>query len=269
MLKSVLKRAAPQSVLEYMNDIKVRLSRLEATEERIARYQATITMLENVIDEMVDTDVYQADPAVGFNSQTGRKKIFTDLLAAFDFRTIIETGTWTGNTTGFMAETARVPVYSAELTNRFHNVARKRLGHLPNVTMRNEDSRKFLGRLTRDDNITSGWTLFYLDAHWYSDLPLAEEIDLIAGAWKNFVIMVDDFEVPGDAGYGFDDYGSGKALNAAYIAPSQKKHGLTAWYPALLSEEETGAKRGCVVIAPSGEASKRLANVPSLVQKMA
>jgi hypothetical protein len=53
---------------------------------------------------------------------------------------------------------------------------------------------------------------FHLDAHWEGDLPLQEEIEIILGRFPNFLIMIDDFRVPGDSGYGFDDYGRGKML---------------------------------------------------------
>jgi hypothetical protein len=42
---------------------------------------------------------------------------------------------------------------------------------------------------------------FYLDAHWNEDLPLAEEIDLIFSRSPCAVVMIDDFEVPGDPGF--------------------------------------------------------------------
>ena len=55
-------------------------------------------------------------------------------------------------------------------------------------------------------------TLFiYLDAHWEEDLPLAEELAVIARATTRCIVMIDDFQVPGD-GYAYDNYGPGKAL---------------------------------------------------------
>lgn len=59
--------------------------------------------------------------------------------------------------------------------------------------------------------------------------------------------MIDDFQVPGDEGYSYDDYGPGKRLCLDYLQPlSQFK--LTAFFPTLPSREETGGKRGCVVL---------------------
>jgi prepilin-type processing-associated H-X9-DG protein len=52
-------------------------------------------------------------------------------------------------------------------------------------------------------------TFLYLDGHWYADLPLQEEIDLIAANWNGFCILIDDFRAPGDEGYGYDFYSFG------------------------------------------------------------
>jgi hypothetical protein len=60
--------------------------------------------------------------------------------------------------------------------------------------------------------------------------------------------MIDDFEVPDDHGFGYDDYGPGKALNAAYIGPLVEAHDLAVFYPSARSQEETGHRRGCAVL---------------------
>ena len=101
----------------------------------------------------------------------------------------------------------------------------------------------------------------YLDAHWEEDLPLAQELEIIASNWSHAVVMIDDFRVPGDEGYGYDDYGPGKALTADYLPFGA----LTDWsilYPLAASEEETGARRGCCVLA--SPAMSRVVQIPSL-----
>ena len=61
--------------------------------------------------------------------------------------------------------------------------------------------------------------------------------------------MIDGFEVPDDSGYGFVNFASSKALNAAYIGPVASAHDLAAFYPAAPSQSESGGKRGCVILA--------------------
>lgn len=88
---------------------------------------------------------------------------------------------------------------------------------------------------------------FYLDAHWGEDLPLRDELEIIFSKWKRPIVMVDDFQVP-NSDYGFDDYGPGKALNLSYIEPVVSDHKISVFFPAVNSSEETGARRGSVVL---------------------
>ena len=63
-----------------------------------------------------------------------------------------------------------------------------------------------------------GTLLYYLDAHWQENLPLQEEIKLILAYGQPAAIMIDDFAVPGDPDYGYDDYGPGKTLSLSLLA---------------------------------------------------
>jgi hypothetical protein len=55
---------------------------------------------------------------------------------------------------------------------------------------------------------------------------------------------VDDFQVPGDHGYGYDNYGVGKALTREYIVPLVSQFELSEFYPRTPSSVETGGRRG-------------------------
>jgi hypothetical protein len=118
-----------------------------------------------------------------------------------------------------------------------------------------EDSRiklrTILGSITPSSKTKP--ILAYLDAHWNADLPLAEEIEIIFSNCPNAVVMIDDFQVPEDSGYGYDDYGPGNALTPEYIAPAVRRYSLIKLYPALPSANETGCKRGCTVLTNKTE----------------
>jgi hypothetical protein len=90
---------------------------------------------------------------------------------------------------------------------------------------------------------------FYLDAYWNADLPLAEELDIVFGHCLAALVMVDDFSVPGDPEYGFDDYGAGMSLTADYVAPAVSAYALSVLCPAVPAAEESGTRRGCIVLA--------------------
>jgi len=222
-----------------------------------------LNAVEAAIVHLAESPVYVARDDVGLNGQRVRKQIFTRLGHALPFEVVIETGTWMGDTTGYLAETLRLPVYSCELHRVPHAIAKLRLARLRDIRLVLKDSRAFLRDLAATIPATTT-CLFYLDAHWHSDLPLAEELRIIAKAWKEYVVVVDDFSVPGDAGYGYDSYGRGKTLEIADFSDEFSKNGLIAFFPVAPSNEESGFKRGCVVLAPRGPIADRVAGIDLL-----
>jgi hypothetical protein len=55
--------------------------------------------------------------------------------------------------------------------------------------------------------------------------------------------MIDDFQVPDDNGYGYDDYGVGKALIRGYIAPLASQFDLAEFYPRTPSDTRSEPHR--------------------------
>ena len=162
------------------------------------------------------------------NGQVFRQVIFIDLLKACKFEAIVETGTFVGCTTHFFAKNTDVPVYTVESNARVFQLARRRLKPFPRVHLTRADSVEFLHTLPLAPRTP---TFFYLDAHWEARLPLAEEVEFIASRFPRFVIMIDDFAVPGDAGYGFDDYGPGKQLSLRDF-PFHQDSRMCVYFPA-------------------------------------
>jgi len=198
------------------------------------------------------------------NGQEGRKAIFLDLIQTFKFSAIIETGTFRGSTTGYFHQASGLPVYSVETSGRYYEYARLRHRAAREIHISCGDSREYLRGLIKAKTIDAAQpVLIYLDAHWYNDLPLREELDLIYAAWPEAVVLVDDYQVPGDTGYGYDDYGEGKALTLGLLQQLQIGQ-LAAYFPVLPSAEETGAKKGCVVLATSSLAHEKLESIRSL-----
>jgi hypothetical protein len=250
---SLLRKLTPRFLRDRYLNIQTRLQDLDTS----------VRHLNTAVDAMLVSPIYQAAEDTGFNGQRHRKKIFTEIVNVIAFEGIIETGTWVGNTTGYMRQTAGKPVYSCELNPRFFALAKMRLAELKEVYLELNDSRKFLqGRVKSD--CADKTLFFYLDAHWNSDLPLGEEMDLIGSFWKKYVILIDDFKVPDDAGYHYDNYGEGLALTLDLLKPAVQKYNLAVYFPTARSGDETGGKCGCVILAPRGEFSQKLAQLPSL-----
>ena len=199
-----------------------------------------------------------------FNGQSARVALFRSLVAKLKPRAIIETGTYHGTTTEFMAQTG-LPIFTVESHPRDYGFSRARLLRYRHVTVRQDDSRQFLSGLFHGPlQSFADQTLFaYLDAHGEKDLPLADEIDLIFRHCRAAVIMIDDFQVPDDSGYRYDNYGA-EALTRAYIERSISGHELQAFYPSVPAAKETGMRRGCVVLAKRSVHAAALASIPEL-----
>jgi hypothetical protein len=198
-----------------------------------------------------------------FNGQEFRRRVFTELFMRVPFVAIIETGTSYGTTTRYLRLATHVPIHSFEANPRRYAFARAQLMALPDLQLHRCDSRAGLAHLAASNALPAGSVFFYLDAHGFGDLPLAEEIDLVFRHWPEAVVMVDDFAVPDDPGYGFDDYGVGRALTLAYLG----EHDLLpsgVWFPSCASTAETGARRGCVVLARAADVIQRIDRATTL-----
>ena len=214
-----------------------------------------------------------------FNGQTARQALFVDIIANTRPHAIVETGTSLGATTELMSQTG-LPVFTVELYPRSYGFARARFWRKQNIKLLHGDSRTALRRLFDGPlhALSSRTLFFYLDAHGDDDLPLAEEIDLVFSRCPSAVVMIDDFEVPSDPGYGYDDYGPGKALVSGYIRPAISAHQLRAFYPSTPSVADYPStpmaaaglaasgrlRRGCVVLVKEACHAPLLASIPLL-----
>jgi len=171
-----------------------------------------------------------------FNGQAERRATFLEMLDRLRPEALIETGTYRGTSTEFMARHFTGSIHSCEIDRRCFLGSRRRLARFPHVELAQSDSRTFLRYVLA--RIPHGRPLLvYLDAHWWEDLPLREEIEII-----------DDFEVPDDPGYTFDDFGPGKRFSLEMLA-FLADHAEPLFYPRARAEAETGSKRGAVVIS--------------------
>ncbi len=192
-----------------------------------------------------------------FNGQDARKRLVSQILDELTPAAIIETGTYRGGTTQYLSQVQSAPIYSIESEPRFHYYARLRLRDSDNVELFLGDSRSGLRELAARPDLRDARLFFYLDAHWYDDLPLLGEMQIIADSWKEWVVLVDDFCVPGDDGYGFDDYGPDKRLSVDCLGDFSA-FGAQAWFPAIPSSEESGLRRGSILLARGAEVVETL-----------
>src|SRR4249919_1724186 len=102
-----------------------------------------------------------------------------------------------------------------------------------------------------------------MNDHCFDNLPLREEAELAIDHFANSVLMIDDFAVPDDPGYGFDDYGPGKRLNLDYLLAA-KLPLLSIYFPSIPAFQEDGARRGCVVATANSALASILDNITLL-----
>lgn len=201
-----------------------------------------------------------------FNGQRGRAQLFLGLVGRIRPAAIFETGTFRGTTTTLLAKHFGGPIFTCESDKRWFATARKRLDTFTHVHVRNNDSRLFLLEVLAE--APPGPILAYLDAHLldldrlFADLPLRVELETILVSGRSAVVFVDDFAVPGDAGYEFVDAGPGRRMDVTLLA-GLGEQGAALYFPVLPSAEETGSRRGCAVIA-MGDAVALLSDVSEL-----
>jgi len=222
------------------------------SERRLKYSPKTLSLRINAVETALAVllrDDFAISEENAFNGQTGRKEIFKDITSNHDIDLIVETGTFLGNTTAYMATTSGIEVITVEANNLFFLIAQKKLSHLRNVSVVHSDSADYmLGEA--NTSLANRSTFFYLDAHWGKRLPLIPELESIFSHYVNYVVMIDDFRVEGDHGYTYDRYGMFNHLTIKLIKKLLAKYQINAFFPALDSARETGARRGCIILAP-------------------
>lgn len=184
------------------------------------------------------------------NGQRFRQRLFRSLIRAFDPEAIFESGTYGGASTHFLWTLSGRPIWTVEKNRGWAYCAKRRFRTIPEIRVLSGDSRAALRSLRDSNDFPASRALFYLDAHWEADLPLREEVDMITSRWADSIIVIDDFKVPDDSGYGFDAYGDDE-LSMDYLG-SKAIGRYEAFWPNCPSGKESGARRGCVIlVAPS------------------
>jgi hypothetical protein len=198
-----------------------------------------------------------------FNGQEFRRKMFLQIITNFDIKLIVETGTYRGTTTEFMSNNSSAKILTVESNKRYYGFSELRFLFNNKIKTKCDDSRKFLKEILANTNLRSMYILFYLDAHWEEDLPVIEELQIIFNKCEYPIIMIDDFQVPGDKGYEYDDYGTGKTLSIDLLKQLEN-HKIYCFFPSASSANETGAKRGSIVLTNSTDIKNRLLKLDSL-----
>lgn len=185
----------------------------------------------------------------GMNHDFVRTCIILKVLEALAVDAFVETGTYKGKTCFLIAAQTNLRIFSSEVNQKYMRVARLFLKCFgTRVRLSPIDSVHFLNSLLTQERFRC--PLFYLDAHWYSKLPLIEELRTILKYSESFIIIIDDFRVPGDTNFGFDRYGrTVLEWNLIQQVLVDSGRGTAAYLPAYPSSLEVGDRRGWILIA--------------------
>lgn len=207
-----------------------------------------------------------ADGFGAFNGQEQRQTILGSLLESYPFDLVIESGTFRGTTTQLLRKLTSAPIITIEVSGRYYEYARRRLSGLLDIEVIHGDSpteiRRVAARPTHDRQER---VFAYLDAHWGQSLPTRLEILEILSSWDSVCVVIDDFKVPGDPGYAYDDYGPGMALDDALLAGLPLAD-VSVFFPRIPSADETGYKRGWVVLGRGDELVGQLSRTEGLTR---
>lgn len=233
----------------------------------IARWMNTAD--PNLFDKDLNTDRlnYNAHSSfLGMNGQYYRATLAFALMDAMGSDAFIETGTLFGETPLLVLQQTSLPVRTCEFLEAHASRAEVVLGRFGNrCNVFHGSSPEFLRRLRASESFRKPF--FYLDAHWEKELPLIDELEIILSGWSRYLILIDDFEVPEDTGFGYDTY-NGQPIGMDMIRPSLERFdGLTVFLPAYGADQETGNQRGWCLIADQETATIVTELAPELVRK--
>lgn len=192
-----------------------------------------------------------------FHGDRVYQSLVKTLIQEIPISTFIETGTFLGNSAGFVAQCfPGIVVRTCELNEEFLGRAKRRLWRLKNIEFYLDSSEKFIRKQVQSLSPDSH-PLFFLDSHWYEYWPLQDELLAIAESGLSCVIVIDDFQIPNHSDFGFDvDRKSNLACGMDMIIP------ILATYPQnryqfvlpqytrkdAFGQNERGQLRGHVVV---------------------
>ena len=191
-----------------------------------------------------------------FNGQVRRTLQIGQISEAFQADLVIETGTYKGSSTPYLATLFQCKTYSIEINKISANVAKKRFFNIHrtlNIEVLIGDSvkemKEILNQTPKDRQIFA-----YLDAHWLYDIPTEQELNNLISWGGDWIAAIDDFNVPGDQGYKFDTYGKIQ-IGLALIPKDQK---LEVWVPSGPSHEESGVRSGTAYVFSSSRVREKI-----------
>jgi hypothetical protein len=184
------------------------------------------------------------DHARAFNCDKFAAGEVANLCHLYNVATIIEGGTYKGDTTPYLATLAD-RVYTIEIDAQLWPES-KHLDAIPNVTRIKGSCPVELEKLL--PSITQP-VLYFADSHWGHPTPLPDELRAFANCGIRPILMVHDFQNPYRAEFGYDTY-EGQPYEWSWIRPYiEAIYGNS--YRHYFNMVANGARRGILYVVPT------------------
>jgi hypothetical protein len=178
-----------------------------------------------------------------FNGQAQRWKTISALARVFNGTNVIETGTFMGSSSPYLASLVSGKTFTIEIDSQSARLAQKRFtknhSHL-DINLILGDSAIEISKVLSGLDPSSSRIIAYLDAHWLDAIPTSEELLALCKWGGPWLAIIDDFHVETDSGYGFDKYEN--TIIGKDLVP--KDYELRTYVPSQNSIFETGRKKG-------------------------
>lgn len=186
---------------------------------------------------------YDRWASLPFNGQAQRMKTISALARAFDGTNVIETGTFMGSSTPYLASLVSSKTFTIEIDSHSAQSAQKRFtkNHSNlDIELILGDSAIEIEKVLSKLDSSSTRIIAYLDAHWLDAIPTSAELLALCEWGGPWLAIIDDFHVETDSGFGFDKYEN--TIIGNNLVP--KNFELRTYVPSHNSKFETGRKKG-------------------------
>jgi len=199
-----------------------------------------------------------------FNGQAQRMSTISKICRDFSPNMGIETGTYLGSSTPYLAAMVSEEMYTIEIDPSVAAQADERFkkNHPDSrIQLRIGDSVSEIVKVLEKIDPKSKRVIAYLDAHWYEAVPTTTEIEALINWGGSWIAIIDDFKVDIDPLYKFDVYGSIE-IGPSILPPTS---GISLFVTNQSALIETGRRKGTGYVCMLKD-EQILANVPELVK---
>lgn len=176
-----------------------------------------------------------------FSGDEWIKQEFLNIRNQYNISTVIETGTYKGDTTAWLAENFK-NVITIEVKEEYYNLG-SWLQKYKNLIRLNTPSQNVLCDLL---SLLKEPTLLFLDAHWEEECATPKELEVIARSFNKPFIVIHDVENPRYPEMQFDTYPNFKYNINSMIKYFDNIYGPHNW--THYHNEKSTANIGCLFV---------------------